>query len=62
MTDELSEKELVANCDRFGFSVVAKFATVQKEGELQKDVVSAIFALTTQQGAIKGKTQTQLWN
>ena len=29
-----------------------------KEGELQKDMVSAFFALTTQHGAIKGKTQT----
>ncbi len=30
-----------------------------KEGELQKDMVSAFFALTTQHGAIKGKTQTK---
>ncbi|OGU55973.1 MAG: hypothetical protein A2X64_08865 [Ignavibacteria bacterium GWF2_33_9] len=29
-----------------------------QEGELQKDVVCAFFALTTQHGAIKGKTQT----
>lgn len=28
------------------------------EGELQKEVVCAFFALTTQHGAIKGKTQT----
>ena len=28
-----------------------------KEGELQKDMVCAFFALTTQHGAIKGKTQ-----
>ena len=30
-----------------------------KEGELQKEVVCAFFALTTQHGAIKGKTQTK---
>lgn len=28
-----------------------------KEGELDRDMVCAIFALTTQHGAIKGKTQ-----
>ena len=30
-----------------------------KEGELQKEVVCAFFALTTQHGAVKGKTQTK---
>lgn len=32
---------------------------VFKEGELQKNVVCAIFALTTQHGAIKGRTQVK---
>ena len=31
-----------------------------KEGELQKEVVSAFFAQTTQHGAVKGKQQTKL--
>jgi len=33
-------------------------SNIFKEGELQKEVVCAFFALTTQHGAIKGKTQT----
>jgi len=53
----LSQKQMAELFQRDRTVITRHIANVFKEGELDKNVVSAKFALTTQHGAIKGKEQ-----
>jgi hypothetical protein len=54
----LNRQQLSALFDRDVKTIGKHINNVFREGELQKNMVIAKFATTTQHGAIKGKTQT----
>lgn len=63
---DFNQETIWANLDQIALlfgrdkSVISRhIKNIFKEGELQKEVVVAKFATTTQHGAIKGKTQTK---
>ena len=55
----LNKEQISLLFDRDRSVINRHINNIFKEGELQKEVVCAFFALTTQHGAIKGKTQIQ---
>lgn len=61
----LSQEQMASLFGRNRVAITQHIGNIFKEGELQKDVVCKEFLLTTQHGAVQGKTQTtkiQLYN
>ncbi len=61
----LSQEQMANLFGRNRVAITQHIGNIFKEGELQKELVCKDFLLTTQHGAIKGKTQTskvQLYN
>lgn len=55
----LNRNQLASLFDRDVKTIGKHINNVFKEGELNKEVVVAKFAITTQHGAVEGKTQTK---
>lgn len=53
----LSQEQMASLFGRNRVAITQHIANIFKEGELQKDVVCKEFLLTTQHGAVQGKTQ-----